>query len=65
MVKKQKSGKLYKEIKLLTFSDHHASTIKLDCTLLVMAGIGVYVYGMFSIMASVFAYQDGLEGKKL
>jgi hypothetical protein len=44
------------------FPDHHASTIKLDCTLLVMAGIGVYVYGMFSIMASIFAFQDGLEG---
>jgi hypothetical protein len=27
-----------------------------------MAGIGVYVYGMFSIMASIFAFQDGLEG---
>ena len=29
-----------------------------------MAGIGVYVYGMFSIIGSVFAYQDGLEGRK-
>jgi hypothetical protein len=38
--------------------DHHASTVKLDCTLLVMAAVGVYVYGMFSIIGSVFAYQD-------
>jgi hypothetical protein len=29
-----------------------------------MAGIGVYVYGMFSIMGSVFALQDDLPGKK-
>lgn len=28
-----------------------------------MAGIGVYVYGMFSIMGSVFALQDELPGK--
>jgi Otopetrin len=39
-------------------ADHHASTVKLDCTLLVMAAVGVYVYGMFSIIGSVFAYQD-------
>lgn len=44
------------------FADHHASTIKLDCTLLVMAGLGVYIYGMFSIMGSVFALQDDLPG---
>lgn len=43
--------------------DHHADTVKLDCTLLVMAGIGVYVYGMFSIMGSIFAYQDDLPGR--
>jgi Otopetrin len=45
-------------------SDHHASSIKLDCTLLVMAGIGVYVYGMFSILGSVFAFQDDLPGAR-
>jgi len=39
-------------------ADHHASTVKLDCSLLVMAAVGVYVYGMFSIIGSVFAYQD-------
>lgn len=38
--------------------DHHASTVKLDCSLLVMAAVGVYVYGMFSIIGSVFAFQD-------
>ncbi|CRK95797.1 CLUMA_CG009254, isoform A [Clunio marinus] len=44
--------------------DHHADTIKLDCTLLVVAGIGVYVYGMFSIMGSSFALQDNLPGAR-
>lgn len=39
--------------------------MKLDCTLLVLASIGVYVYGMFSIFGSVFAVQDGLPGKIL
>jgi hypothetical protein len=44
-------------------SDHHAESVKLDCTLLVLAGLGVYVYGMFSILGSVFAVQDDLPGK--
>ncbi|XP_070504476.1 proton channel OtopLc-like isoform X3 [Chironomus tepperi] len=43
-------------------NDHHADSVKLDCTLLVLAGLGVYVYGMFSIMGSVFAVQDDLPG---
>ena len=30
--------------------------------MLVLAGIGAYVYGTFSIMASAFAFQDGLPG---
>jgi hypothetical protein len=38
--------------------DHHASTVKLDCTLLVLAQIGVFVYAMFSIMGSYFTMQD-------
>ena len=46
----------------LNISDHHADSVKLDCTLLVLAGLGVYVYGMFSIMGSVFAVQDDLPG---
>lgn len=29
-----------------------------------MAGIGVYVYGMFSIMGSIFALQDDKPGNK-
>ncbi|CAO1365528.1 unnamed protein product, partial [Diamesa hyperborea] len=45
-------------------NDHHASTVKLDCTLLVLAGVGVYVYGMFSIMGSLFAIQDDLPGAR-
>lgn len=42
--------------------DHHAESMKLDCTLLVLAGLGVYVYGMFSILGSFFAVQDDLPG---
>lgn len=39
---------------------HHASSVQLDCTLLVLAQTGVYVYGMFSIMGSYFSLnQDG------
>lgn len=45
-----------------TFLDHHAESVKLDCTLLILAGLGVYVYGMFSILGSVFAVQDNLPG---
>lgn len=38
----------------------HASSVKLDCTLLVLAQTGVYLYGMFSIMASYFTMtEDG------
>lgn len=62
MVRKNDRKSFIGKITFIDFSDHHTSTVKLDCTLLVMAGIGVYVYGMFSIIASVFAYQDGLEG---
>jgi hypothetical protein len=39
-------------------NDHHASTVKLDCTLLVLAQIGVFVYAMFSILGSFFTMQD-------
>ena len=38
-------------------TDHHASSVQLDCTLLVLAQTGVYVYGMFSIMASYFSLE--------
>uniref|UniRef100_U5ER56 Putative conserved plasma membrane protein n=1 Tax=Corethrella appendiculata TaxID=1370023 RepID=U5ER56_9DIPT len=35
-------------------NDPHSSSVSLDCTLLVVAQTGVYVYGMFSIMGSYF-----------
>ncbi|KAJ6638666.1 Proton channel OtopLc [Pseudolycoriella hygida] len=45
-------------------SDRHADTVGLDCTLLVLAQAGVYVYGMFSIMGSYFTLDDehGIDG---
>lgn len=45
-------------------NDHHADTVALDCTLLVLAQTGVYVYGMFSIMGSYFTLDDehGIDG---
>lgn len=43
--------------------DHHTDTVVLDCTLLVLAQTGVYVYGMFSIMASYFTLdKNGIDG---
>lgn len=45
-------------------NDHHCSTITLDCTLLVLAQTGVYLYGLFSIIGSYFAMVDGLDGGK-
>lgn len=45
-------------------NEHHADTVALDCTLLVLAQTGVYVYGMFSIMGSYFTLDDehGIDG---
>ncbi|XP_021701719.1 otopetrin-2 isoform X2 [Aedes aegypti] len=43
-------------------NDKHASSVSLDCTLLVLAQTGVYVYGMFSIVGSYFAIQKGIYG---
>ncbi|XP_062537000.1 proton channel OtopLc isoform X2 [Armigeres subalbatus] len=43
-------------------NDKHASSVSLDCTLLVLAQTGVYVYGMFSIVGSYFAIQQGIYG---
>lgn len=34
---------------------HHSSSVRLDCTLLVVAQTGVYLYGMFSIIGSYYA----------
>lgn len=45
-------------------NDHHADSVTLDCTLLVLAQTGVYVYGMFSIMGSYFTLDadHGIDG---
>nr|XP_029717767.1 proton channel OtopLc isoform X2 [Aedes albopictus]XP_029717768.1 proton channel OtopLc isoform X2 [Aedes albopictus] len=43
-------------------NDKHASSVSLDCTLLVLAQTGVYVYGMFSIVGSYFAIQKNIYG---
>ncbi|XP_055711355.1 proton channel OtopLc isoform X2 [Phlebotomus papatasi] len=43
---------------------HHASTVSLDCTLLVLAQSGVYVYAMFSIMGCYFAMEADIPGSR-
>lgn len=43
-------------------NDHRGSTISLDCTLLVLAQTGVYLYGLFSMIGSYFAMIDNLDG---
>lgn len=43
-------------------NDHHGSTVALDCTLLILAQTGVYLYGMFSIVADYFAMLDNVNG---
>uniref|UniRef100_A0AAG5DJT8 Otopetrin n=1 Tax=Anopheles atroparvus TaxID=41427 RepID=A0AAG5DJT8_ANOAO len=45
-------------------NDHHAGSISLDCTLLVLAQTGVYVYGMFSIVGSYFSMQQDVVGSR-
>lgn len=45
-------------------NDHHVSTVKLDCTLLVLAQTGVYLYGLFIIIGCYFAWLDQLDGGK-
>ncbi|KFB37965.1 AGAP000075-PA-like protein [Anopheles sinensis] len=45
-------------------NDHHAGSISLDCTLLVLAQTGVYVYGMFSIVGSYFSMQQDVLGAR-
>ena len=39
-------------------NDHRTSSISLDCTLLVLAQTGIYLYCMFSIMGSYFTYHN-------
>ncbi|XP_031634080.1 proton channel OtopLc-like isoform X2 [Contarinia nasturtii] len=43
-------------------NDHHGSTVALDCTLLVLAQTGVYLYGSFSIIGCYFAMLDDVSG---
>ncbi|XP_055636582.1 proton channel OtopLc isoform X2 [Toxorhynchites rutilus septentrionalis] len=43
-------------------NDPHGSSVSLDCTLLVLAQTGVYVYGMFSIIGSYFSMKQGHSG---
>ncbi|XP_065090975.1 proton channel OtopLc-like isoform X2 [Ochlerotatus camptorhynchus] len=45
-------------------NDKHASSVSLDCTLLVLAQTGVYVYGMFSIVGSYFSIKQGIYGAR-
>lgn len=45
-------------------NDHHGSSVSLDCTLLVLAQTGVYVYGMFSIMGCYYTMLNGDHGGK-
>uniref|UniRef100_A0A182Q0E2 Otopetrin n=1 Tax=Anopheles farauti TaxID=69004 RepID=A0A182Q0E2_9DIPT len=45
-------------------NDHHSGSISLDCTLLVLAQTGVYVYGMFSIVGSYFSMRQGVPGAR-
>lgn len=44
-------------------NDFHSSTVTLDCTLLILAQTGVYLYGSFSIIGCFFALLDSVEGK--
>ncbi|XP_058443302.1 proton channel OtopLc-like isoform X2 [Malaya genurostris] len=45
-------------------NDPHAGSVSLDCTLLVLAQTGVYVYGMFSIIGSYFSIKQGVIGAR-
>lgn len=45
-------------------NDHHGDTVSLDCTLLVLAQTGVYLYGLFSIIGCYFAMVDHQDGGK-
>ncbi|XP_055524552.1 proton channel OtopLc-like isoform X2 [Wyeomyia smithii] len=45
-------------------NDPHAGSVSLDCTLLVLAQTGVYVYGMFSIVGSYFSLQQNVIGAR-
>lgn len=44
---------------------HHSSKISLDCTLLVVAQFGAYLYSIFSIIGNYFAIQDQIYGGRV
>uniref|UniRef100_A0A336M5E8 CSON009315 protein n=1 Tax=Culicoides sonorensis TaxID=179676 RepID=A0A336M5E8_CULSO len=44
---------------------HHASKVTLDCTLLVVAQFGAYLYSIFSIIGNYFAIQDESYGGRV
>lgn len=43
-------------------NDHHSDTVSLDCTLMVLAQTGIYLYGLFTIIGCYFAILDELDG---
>ncbi|XP_052872301.1 proton channel OtopLc [Anopheles cruzii] len=45
-------------------NDLHSGSVSLDCTLLVLAQTGVYVYGMFSIVGSYFSMKQDVPGAR-
>ncbi|XP_058063538.1 proton channel OtopLc [Anopheles bellator] len=45
-------------------NDLHSGSVSLDCTLLVLAQTGVYVYGMFSIVGSYFSMKQDVPGSR-
>lgn len=52
-----------RDLKFLRKSnDTHGSAVALDCTLLVVAQTGVYLYGLFSIIGCYFAMLDDVSG---
>lgn len=44
---------------------HHSSKVNLDCTLLVVAQFGAYLYSIFSIIGNYFAIQDQIFGGRV
>ncbi|CAD7090748.1 unnamed protein product [Hermetia illucens] len=51
-----------RDLKYLKGNDEHEHSMELDCTLLVLAQTGVYLYSMFSMMGSFYAIWRGDQG---
>lgn len=47
---------------LRKMNDQHDSQVKMDCTLLIVAQAGVYLYGSFSIIGGFFNATEGKDG---